>query len=75
MTTVEWLFEKIEALPIGDPAAADLLEDILKYKTQARSMETTQLKFFFDKGHLYSGCPHGFQEVYLRTLKPRRYES
>ena len=36
---------------------------------QAKEMEKEQIKFFFKKGHLYSGCPYGLEECYKKTFK------
>ena len=35
----------------------------------AKAMEKDQIKFFFEKGHLYSGCPYGLDEIYNKTFK------
>ena len=32
------------------------------------AIEKEQIKFFFDKGHLYSGCPYGCEEAYIKNF-------
>ena len=56
-TAVEWFYQRI------------LAEDIKAVFEQAKAMEKEQIKFFYDKGHLYSGCEHGFEECYNKTFK------
>ena len=55
-TAVEWLIEQLTEI---HPKAFE----------QAKAMEKEQIKFFFEKGHLYSGCPYGFDEIYNKTFK------
>lgn len=43
-------------------------EDYFKIFEKARKLENQQIKFFFDKGHLYSGCQYGFEEIYLKSF-------
>ena len=42
-------------------------EDFQAFR-KAFEMEKEQIKFFFDKGHLYSGCKYGLEEIYLKTF-------
>jgi hypothetical protein len=39
------------------------------------AIEKEQIKFFFDKGHLYYGCPHGLEECYNKNFNPESNET
>jgi hypothetical protein len=64
-SAVEWAINEIRNnwydYEYGDADMNDLIK-------QAKEMEKEQIKFFFDKGHLYSGCKYGFEEIYLKTF-------
>lgn len=60
-TAVDWLVEQITN---GTIPAREAIQ-------QAKAMEKEQIKFFFDKGHLYSGCPYGLDEIYNKTFKSK----
>lgn len=62
MTAVEWLYQFVQ-LKLTDEQQAQF-EGLFQ---QALEMEKSQIKFFFEKGHLYSGCPYGFDEIYNKT--------
>jgi hypothetical protein len=38
------------------------------------AIEKEQIKFFFDKGHLYYGCQFGLEECYNKTFNPETNE-
>ncbi len=59
-TAVEWLFDNLD-LSGGGEAIETL--------NKAKAIEKEQIKFFFKKGHLYSGCPYGLEECYKKTFK------
>lgn len=59
-TAVQWLYESL-ILNESNPAYNSWVLD------KALEMEKEQIKFFFEKGHLYSGCPYGLDEVYNKT--------
>lgn len=61
MTAVEWLITEINKLT---GLSIQMDEPIIE---QALEMEQDQIRFFFKKGHLYSGCPHGLNEIYNKT--------
>jgi hypothetical protein len=76
-TAVEWLVEQINNLSIIDPAAADLIQDILEYKEQAKAMEKEQMdkvagdwwnegaSYMHDGGRKYKN----FEQYYNETFK------
>ena len=67
-TAVEWLVEQIEK--DSDVIFYERnLHPFEEYVKQAKAMEKEQIKFFFEKGHLYSGCPYGLDEIYNKTFK------
>jgi hypothetical protein len=51
-TAVEWLVEQINNISIIDPAAADVIQDILQYKEQAKEMEKEQIGKAFLNGRI-----------------------
>ena len=59
-TAVEWLVEKLEIFAT---------EQEMNIIEKAKAMEKEQIKFFFEKGHLYSGCSYGLDEIYNKTFK------
>lgn len=63
-TAMEQLIEALELKVMAQhiPWVQKTLDDALE-------MERNQMEFFFKQGHLYSGCPHGLEEVYLKTFK------
>ncbi len=63
MTAVEWLINELKTGDFDNAPISVMLGIIEK----ALEMEKEQIKFFFEKGHLYSGCPHGLNEIYNKT--------
>jgi hypothetical protein len=61
-TAVEWLVEHLNL----DETSPNYNELIIN---KAKEIEKEQIKFFFKKGHLYSGCPYGLEECYNKTFK------
>ena len=61
-TAVEWLLDWM------DENQYFIGNDLLQAVEQAKEKENQQIKFFFDKGHLYSGCKYGLEEIYLKTF-------
>lgn len=80
-TAVEWIEDnlnnrlfhltnnKIHIKEFVRTAKCAEIRKILELINQAKEMEKEQIKFFFEKGHLYSGCPYGFDEIYNKTFK------
>jgi hypothetical protein len=68
-TAVEFAFEELNKWRIenfGEGALIGIPQEVLD---KAKEMEKEQIKFFFKKGHLYSGCPYGLEECYKKTFK------
>jgi|694.fasta_scaffold89795_2 hypothetical protein len=63
-TAVEWLVKEMVATDWWY-LSQSMKEDIIE---QAKEMERQQIKFFFDKGHLYSGCQFGLEECYNKIF-------
>lgn len=63
-TAVQWLLENL----ISEPYSEKDFEHNKNCWNKAEEMEKQQIKFFYDKGHLYSGCEHGFEECYNKTF-------
>lgn len=61
-TAVDFLKEKLTYVFVNDKSFNELFQ-------QAKEIEKEQIKFFFEKGHLYSGCPYGLDEIYNKTFK------
>jgi len=47
---------------------ANQLPWVAKILDTAIEMEQEQIKFFYEKGHLNSGCPYALEEVYQKTF-------
>ena len=72
-TAVEWLIDTINKINHNYEVGIidETLWSIQTYDAhkQAKEIEKEQIKFFFKKGHLYSGCPYGLEECYKKTFK------
>ena len=64
-TAIDWLLENL----ITEPFSEEHFEYNNNCWDKAEQMEKEQIKFFYDKGHLYTGCEHGFEECYNKTFK------
>ena len=69
-TAVLFLYEFVQ-LKLTDEQQAQF-EGLFQ---QAFDMEKEQIKFFFEKGHLYSGCPYGLEEIYTKTFLDEAQET
>jgi hypothetical protein len=67
-TAVQFLVNELEKL-----TGLNLKDEPIIVK--AKLMEKEQIKFFFDKGHLYSGCPYGLEEIYTKTFLDEAQET
>jgi len=71
-TAVEWYAEEAMRLEIkkikGNISVYQMLNELSNVLNQAKEMERQQIKFFFDKGHLYSGCQFGLEECYNKNF-------
>jgi hypothetical protein len=66
-TAIEWFLTEFQKQVWFEPNS-ELDIWIKELIPKAKEMEKQQIKFFFDKGHLYSGCQYGFEEIYLKTF-------
>lgn len=72
-TAVEWYSEQAMKLELerakGYISINQMLNQLMDIRKKAIEMEKQQIKFFFDKGHLYYGCEYSFEECYIKTFK------
>ena len=52
----------------GNISINEMLNQLSNVLEKAKEMERQQIKFFFDKGHLYSGCQFGLEECYNKNF-------
>jgi uncharacterized coiled-coil protein SlyX len=62
-TAVQWLINQLDNNQDKTRQQLDYFVD------KAKEMEKQQIKFFYDIGHLYSGCEYGFEECYNKTFE------
>ena len=71
-TAVQWYSTEAMKLELerakGNISISYMLRELINVLKKAKEMEKQQNKFFFDKGHLYSGCEHGFEECYNKNF-------
>ena len=71
-TAVEWYAEQSMRLELerakGNISINEMLNQLSNVLEKAKEMERQQIKFFFDKGHLYSGCQFGLEECYNKNF-------
>ena len=70
MTAVQQVFSDLEKLQphlfnMHSVEGREFVNHFHKYL----EIERQQIKFFFDKGHLYSGCQFGLDECYNKNFK------
>jgi hypothetical protein len=70
MTAVQQVFSDLEKLQphlfnMHSVEGREFVNHFHKYL----EIERQQIKFFFDKGHLYSGCQFGLEECYNKNFK------
>lgn len=63
-TAVQFLYEFVQ-LKLTDEQQTQF-EGLFQ---QALELERYQIKFFFERGHLYSGCHYGLEEIYTKKYK------
>jgi hypothetical protein len=75
-SAVEFYAENAMKLEIerlhGKISTIEMLNKLSSILIKAKEMEKQQIKFFFDKGHLYFGCQYGFEEIYLKTFNQEK---
>jgi len=75
-TAVQQVFSELEELHpnlfnVYTTEGKEFINHFHKYL----AIEKEQIKFFFDKGHLYYGCPHGLEECYNKNFNPESNET
>jgi hypothetical protein len=60
-TAVEWLREKL-----WKEFNFSFSDNILE---QAKEMEKEQMKYFYNIGKIYNGCPYEFEQYYNKSFK------
>jgi len=70
-TAIEWFLTEFQKQVWFEPDS-ELDIWIKELIPKAKEMEKQQIKFFFDKGHLYFGCEYGFEEIYLKTFNNKQ---
>jgi hypothetical protein len=68
-TPIDWLRKELEYYREFEEFYTRHYLEIDAIFKEAKSMQNETIKFFYDKGHLYSGCEHGFEECYNKTFK------